>query len=85
MIIDVPSTCMRLAPGQVARLQLRAGTRLRGERGTTWLTADGDTRDVLLDPDDTWVLERDRQVLACALHAQGEATLCIEAPARGAR
>lgn len=81
MIVDAASICLTLLPGQVTRLQLRAGTRLRGLRGTSWLTADGDARDILLDPQDIWVLERDRKVLACALHADGRALLQLDDPA----
>lgn len=78
MIVQAPSTCLNLQPGQVAHLQLRAGTRLRGLRGSTWLTTEGDPRDVVLDPDDEWVLEQDRHVLACALRADGRALLQLD-------
>lgn len=78
MILQTDSTCLSLLPGQVTRLQLRAGTRLRGLRGTAWLTADGDPRDILLDPQDEWVLDRDRRLLACALRADGRAVLQLD-------
>lgn len=85
MIVHTPSTCLSLQPGQVTRLQLRAGTRLRGLRGSAWLTADGDPRDIVLDPDDEWVLEHDGQLLACALQAEGRAVLQLdERPAAAA-
>ena len=50
MILHTTSTCLALLPGRVTRLHLRAGTRLRGVRGTAWLTADGDPRDIVLEP-----------------------------------
>ena len=84
MVIDTSPARVLLQPGQVARMSLRAGTRLRGLRGTAWITADGDARDILLDPCDEWVLEHDGQLLACALHAQGTAVLQLDEPAREA-
>ena len=78
MLLQATSACLTLLPGQVTRLQLRAGTRLRGVRGTSWLTADGDQRDIVLDPHEEWVLEQDRHVLACALGAEGRAVLQLD-------
>lgn len=78
MIVHADFACLTLLPGQVTRLQLRAGTRLRGVRGTAWLTADDDPRDILLDPQDEWVLDRDRRLLACALRADGRAVLQLD-------
>jgi hypothetical protein len=84
MIVQATSACLTLWPGQVSRLTLRAGTRVRGLRGTAWLTADGDARDIVLDPKDEWTIERDGQVLACALQAQGQALLQLDEVPRGA-
>ena len=78
MILHTTSTCLALLPGQVTRLHLRAGTRLRGVRGTAWLTADGDPRDIVLDARDEWVVESDARVLATALHAEGRAMLQLD-------
>ena len=78
MIVNTTSTCLTLLPGQVTRLQLRAGTRVRGVRGTAWLTADGQAQDILLDPMDEFVIDRDRQLLACALRADGRAVLELD-------
>jgi Protein of unknown function (DUF2917) len=80
MIVNTTATCLSLLPGQVTRLQLRAGTRVRGLRGTAWLTADGVATDILLDPQDEWVADRDRRLLACALHADGRAMLQLDEP-----
>ena len=81
MIVHATSTCLSLLPGHFARLDLRAGTRLRGLRGTAWLTADGDPRDIVLDPRDEWVAEHDGRLLACALQAGGCAVLQLDEPA----
>jgi hypothetical protein len=80
MIVDTTSTALTLHPGQVARLRLRAGTRLRGIRGTTWLTAAGDPRDIVLDPHAEWVTEHDGLLLACALRADGAVELQLDEP-----
>jgi hypothetical protein len=78
MIVDTSSACVTLQPGGMARLQLRAGTRLRGVRGTAWITADNDRRDIVLDPQDEWVLDRDNRVLACALRPDADVVLQID-------
>lgn len=83
MILDAASVRVTLCPGQVLRWNLRAGTRLRGLRGNTWLTNDGDRRDVVLEPNDEWVLERDGLLLACALHAEGAAVVQLDEPRAG--
>ena len=71
MIVHTTATCLTLLPGQFTRLQLRAGTRLRGLRGTAWLTVDNDPHDIVLDPQDEWVVQRDGQLLACACVPMG--------------
>lgn len=78
MIVHTTATCLTLLPGRFTRLQLRAGTRLRGLQGTAWLTVDRDTRDIVLDPRDEWVADRDGQLLACALRADGRAVLELD-------
>lgn len=78
MIVHTTATCLTLLPGQFTRLQLRAGTRLRGLRGTAWLTVDNDPLDIVLDPQDEWVAQRDGQLLACALRADGRAVLQLD-------
>jgi len=78
MIVQATSTCLSLMPGHLAKLHLRAGTRLRGVRGSAWLTADGDRQDYVLEPHDEWVLEQDRELLACALQGGGRVVLQLE-------
>jgi hypothetical protein len=78
MIVHATATCLTLMPGRLARLHLRAGTRLRGVRGSAWLTADGDRRDIVLEADEEWVLDRDRELLACALQGGGQVVLQLD-------
>lgn len=84
MILDATSVRVTLCPGQVLRWHLQAGTRLRGLRGSAWLTHDNDRRDIVLEPHDEWVVERDGQLLACALQAEGAAVVQLDEP-RGVR
>jgi hypothetical protein len=74
MIVHTAAARLTLLPGQLARLCLPAGTRVRGLRGSAWLTADGDGRDIVLGPEEEWVLPRDGRVLAVALRGGG----CVE-------
>lgn len=80
MILTATSARLTLQPGQFSHLDVRAGTRLRGLRGTAWLTADGDPRDIVLDACDEWVAEQDHRLLACALRADGLAMLQVDEP-----
>lgn len=85
MIVDTTRAHVSLAPGQISRLQLRAGTRLRGLSGTTWLTLDNDPRDIVLERFEEWTLDRDGRVLASALGAGTHAEVQVEEPVRGPR
>lgn len=78
MIVHTPATRLTLQPGRFTRLQLRAGTRVRGLSGSAWLTADGDPRDIVLEPCEEWVLERDGRILATALRADGQAEVQLD-------
>lgn len=83
MIVDTTRGRVTLARGQISRLQLRAGTRLRGVAGTTWITLDNDPRDIVLEHAEEWTLDRDGRVLACALGGDTSAEIHIEEPAHG--
>lgn len=80
MIVDTTDARVTLAPGRISRLQLRAGTTLRGAAGTAWITLDDDARDILLERGEHWTLDRDARVLACALRADGEAAIEVAEP-----
>lgn len=49
------------------------GAIFRVNRGTLWITQEGDTRDVVLRPGDTWMVERQGDTI---VQAQTAATLC---------
>lgn len=49
------------------------GAVLRVNRGTLWITQENDTRDVVLRPGDTWMVERQGDTI---IEAQSAATIC---------
>jgi hypothetical protein len=77
MIVETPQIRLPLLPGQVVRLDLLAGSRLRSTAGTAWITMDGDPRDIVLGCDEEMLLDADCRVLACALRADGRAELRV--------
>lgn len=77
MIIDTPQARLPILPGQVIRLNLLAGSRLRALTGSAWITLDGDPRDIVLAGDEELLLRADSRVLACALRADGRAELRV--------
>jgi hypothetical protein len=78
MRIDTPCALMPLAPHRPQRLRACAGARLRGVRGTTWVTIDFDRRDLVLEPGDEYVLESDAPLMLSALG--GDALLKVSEP-----
>lgn len=80
MIVATSRAHVILAPGQVSRLNLSAGTRLRGVAGTTWVTIDNDLRDIVLERSEEWLLDKDVHVMATALPGNRSAEIQIEEP-----
>ena len=78
MIVESAQARVTLAPGQIARLQLRAGSRLHGVAGVAWITLDNDPRDIVLERREEWTLDKDARVLASALPDDGGAEIRIE-------
>lgn len=81
MILDTTRARVTLAEGRFARLQLRTGTRLTAVTGTSWITIDGDSRDIVLDRGEAWTADVGGRAVACALGADGAAELLIDEPA----
>ena len=81
MQIQTARALMPLCPRQPQRLLGARGARLRGVRGTTWVTIDHDRRDVLLEPGDEFVLDSSEAVMLSALG--GEALLELRDPPSG--
>lgn len=56
-----------LAPNRHLRIQKGAGWTVRATSGIVWLTQDGDPRDVVLQPGESFVLDRNGGVLLTPL------------------
>ena len=76
MDLQIDKASFELRSGKPVRLQVGAGHRMTGIRGTTWLTIDGDQRDILLAPGDTHAFARAGRVMVQALG--GDALLNAE-------
>lgn len=61
---------------QPLRLRVDAGRHITSVSGTTWITMDGDLRDIILEPGDSHAFERPARVLVQALG--GDARLVTE-------
>jgi hypothetical protein len=65
-----------LSPRSPQHLTHARGLLLRARRSTVWVTVDGDTRDILLEPGQRWVVDSDRPVLVSALGGSALVELC---------
>jgi hypothetical protein len=63
-----------LTRGSVMRIENARGKQVRVERGTLWITQDGDTNDVVLESGQTFRFDRDGLALVSAC---GRAPLCM--------
>lgn len=63
-----------LAPGEHVKLDGARGTTLRVTRGTLWVTLEGDTRDIILTPGDSFAIDRGGLTI---VEAQGSSTVCV--------
>lgn len=76
MDLQITQASIELHPSEPQRLHVGAGNRVTAIRGTTWLTIDGDPRDIILVPGDTHAFERAGRVMVQALG--GDALLNAE-------
>lgn len=79
MLIDVPRTRLLLQRGQTSRLPEARATRLCSAAGTLWITVDHDSRDIVLEPGQCFVVPSDETVTISAL--SGPAVLDLRAAA----
>jgi len=80
MVFEIDSPRIPLAACGLARLRDAQATRIVCETGTVWITIDNDSRDIVLSPGQSFVVDRRAGVLMYALE---EASLRIVEP--GAR
>jgi hypothetical protein len=77
-------TGLQLGAHDLLALRLQAGDSLRSERGTAWITIDGDLQDIVLEPGQVHAVEAERAVNVSAF---GTACLVVRgrAPLRWSR
>lgn len=67
MWIKTANARMALSAQRAIRLNRACGATLRGLRGTAWVTIDGDRRDIVLGPGDSFVVDSSQPLLILAL------------------
>ena len=65
----VTDVSVDLRRGELARVDRAWGLAVRCERGSVWITQDGDLRDVILRTGETWALNGDVTVLVSAINS----------------
>lgn len=69
MQIVMACPIIKLAPAQTLRIRDGAGLRIACLRGAIWLTQEGDARDIFLDAQEQFTLDRPGLTLIQASHA----------------
>jgi hypothetical protein len=79
MRIDTHHARLPLSIGEAAHLQDARDTRLTSLRGIAWVTIDGDRRDIVLEPGDSFVVDSDARVVVYPLRAGQALELAVDA------
>jgi Protein of unknown function (DUF2917) len=80
MWIKTSNARLALTAHRAIRLNRACGATLRGLRGTTWVTIDGDRRDIVLEPGNSFVVDSSQPLLMLAM--RNDATIeVVAAPA----
>ncbi len=58
MILELASPRLALDPGQVVALDDACGTRVEAAGGRLWITLEGDRRDIVVRPGESFVIAR---------------------------
>lgn len=67
MWIKTANARMALTAQRATRLNRACGATLRGLHGTAWVTIDGDRRDIVLEPGDSFVVDSSQPLLILPL------------------
>ena len=67
MKIEFSSSGVLMAKDQTLKLPTAAGVRIASQRGTVWITQDGDRRDIVLSAGESVVLERTTSTIVQAI------------------
>ncbi|TMH08859.1 MAG: DUF2917 domain-containing protein [Betaproteobacteria bacterium] len=79
MRIDTHHARLPLRIGEAAHLRDARDTRLTSLRGIAWVTIDGDRRDIVLEPGDSFVVDSDARVVVYPLRAGHALELAVDA------
>jgi len=82
MDLRIDPASIELHPRQPLRLRVGAGRHITNVSGTTWVTMDGDPRDVVLEPGDSFAFDRPGRAMVQALGGDaqlvGEEGIAVE-------
>jgi DUF2917 family protein len=67
MWINTPSARLAIGARRALRLDAAHGTTLRAVQGTLWITIDHDSRDIVLDPGEAFVVDSNQPLVVLAL------------------
>jgi hypothetical protein len=67
MSTSIDTRYRHLSVGQIAELGDGVGTLVVAEQGALWVTQAGDSRDIILEAGDSFMLDRDGRALVTAL------------------
>ena len=74
MLCDGYTKVWELAPNELVKLDEARGTTLRVTRGSLWITLEDDTRDIVLEAGDSYVIDRGGLTL---VEAQSASSVCV--------
>ena len=82
MNLRIDPATIELHPREPLRLRVGAGRHITSVSGTAWITLDGDPRDVVLEPGDSYAFDRPGRAMVQALggdaHLVGEEGIEVE-------
>ena len=81
MNVVINNSALLLDRWQTVELIDAAGATAALDSGCLWITMDGDQRDIVLGPGESWTVERNGRTL---LHAEAPSTVRISEPPAGA-
>ena len=67
MQLDLASPLLALEPGQVVTLDDARGTRIAARYGAVWVTEEGSVQDHIVEPGQTFVVEREGRTVVQAM------------------
>jgi hypothetical protein len=81
MLIETHRARLPVSAGQGALLRSALNARLTAVSGVAWITLDGDRRDIVLEPGQSFVVDSDRPVMIYALNASQSLELSVDGAA----